>query len=198
MLRRKRFVKGFEIGSVVMAIASLPTLAPALALGQSPSTISQRFPAVPPPSLNRPQACPTSFKSLVSQLLADLPSYANRTNVRSDLPHRYLILASQPEFKPLPVTSTPHSPESDDQLRQVFFTTLVRRYQGNQSTDIQEYHWLFLAHNPKGWWFSMMHSIIGSYPQAEPPSPPRNSSEGKLAQAIRLWLRDCRARDGRS
>ena len=148
---------------------------------------------------SRSHPCPTDLKALVPQMLADLPSYANRTNIRVGTPQRYLILAAQPEFDPLPLTSTPDlpdpAPSADSSApKQVFFTTLVRRYEGHQITDLQEYHWLFLARNINGWWFAMMRSIIGSYPQTGPPSPPRNSSEGKLAQAIRLWLRDCRAR----
>ena len=150
----------------------------------------------------RPPACPTEFQPLVQQLLQDLPSYANRANVLAGTPQRYLILASGADFTPLPLTASPDALEvgaaarSSAEPQQVFFTTLARRYQNTQVTDIQEYHWLFLTQNSKGWWFAMMQSVRGTYPQLGPPSPPRDSSEGKLAQAIRLWLRDCRAQQG--
>lgn len=38
-----------------------------------------------------------------------------------------------------------------------------------------------------------MFSRTGIYPGGRPPTPPRDSSEGVIAQAIRTWLRDCQA-----
>jgi hypothetical protein len=38
-----------------------------------------------------------------------------------------------------------------------------------------------------------MFSRIGDALANQPPSPPQDTSQGVIAQAIRLWLRDCRA-----
>jgi hypothetical protein len=76
----------------------------------------------------------------------------------------------------------------------VFFTTLMRRYDGGRIANLQEYHWVFLAQQPQGWQLVMMYSTIGVYPARadQPPLPPRNSSEGSVAQALQAWLKDCR------
>ena len=35
--------------------------------------------------------------------------------------------------------------------------------------------------------------FVGLRGQTRPPTPPRETSEGIIGQAVRLWLRDCRA-----
>jgi hypothetical protein len=50
-----------------------------------------------------------------------------------------------------------------------------------------------LTQTATGWRLAMMFSRIGSYPAKNPPSPPRDSSNGVVGQAVRAWLRDCRA-----
>lgn len=133
--------------------------------------------------------CASEFQPLVQQMLPVLPSYANRVYTRVGLAQRYMIVASPPNFEPLPlqVQDTPSST-----VRQVFFTTLTRRYREQQIQDLQEYHWLFLTPSDSGWRFSMLYSITGDYPKTRPPDSPRNTSEGAVAQAIRNWLRTCR------
>lgn len=39
----------------------------------------------------------------------------------------------------------------------------------------------------------MMFTQTAAYPQQQPPSPPRDSSNGSIAQGIKTWLRDCQA-----
>lgn len=185
---------------------------PSLSVERRPQRIvQQKFPATRP-------GCPQQFQPLVQHLLLDLPSYTNRISTRLGIPHSYLLVAGKPEFEPLPLSPIPLpsavTPLPGTQPQQVFFTTLVRRYENrlaeqqhrqrfspsqkpisNSRTQIreyQEYHWLFLVPSKQGWRFVMLFSIQGSYPQIGPPLPPQDTSQGKLATAIRAWLRDCR------
>ncbi|MBE9138608.1 hypothetical protein IQ254_15650 [Nodosilinea sp. LEGE 07088] len=154
------------------------------------------------------EACPTDPEVLVNQLLADLPSYANRVASRQlDLSHQPLgpvtsvLVASPPDLTPIalatltPDASTPPTAPHET-LQQVFFTTLERQYRPAQTVDLQQHHWLFLADAEDGWYLAMLYSSLAPAPDAiapRPPTPPRESSEGIVGQAVRLWLRDCRA-----
>lgn len=142
-------------------------------------------------------------ETLTTQLLKDLPSYANRAsqrarrlNGKSDV-YSYVLLAGRPEFAPLtlgPGAYTPPEPATDPQPpQQVFITTLERQYTDGKAVELQQFHWLFLTQTSSGWRLAMMFSRIGTYPGGEPPTPPRDSSDGVIAQGIRTWLRDCRA-----
>jgi hypothetical protein len=148
--------------------------------------------------------CPADLTTLTPLLLRDLPSYANRvsqrayTNFRTaDLPG-YVILADRPEYKPLSLNpeslnSATASPNDEDQPAQIFFTTLERQYVSGKPVSLQHYHRVFLVETEKGWQLALMFSTIGNYPADQPPTPPQDTSQGVIAQAIRLWLRDCRA-----
>lgn len=140
---------------------------------------------------------------LINQLLQDLPSYANRVSQRARRLNRtvdiysYVLLAGRPEFAPLtlgPGVYQPAEPQlGDQQPQQVFFTTLERQYIDGKPVELQQYHWLFLTKTDSGWRLAIMFSRTGSYPEGKPPTPPRESSDGVIAQAISTWLRDyCR------
>lgn len=154
------------------------------------------------------RACPTDLEALTALLLQDLPSYANRVvqrsfdrssrNMGTTLPSSRqlgtILLAGRPEFAPLtlgPGLYTPTTPQID-QPQQVFFTTLERQYVRDRMVTLQHYHWLFLTKGD-GWLFVALFSQLGETPPGEPPTPPQNTSEGDVAQAVRLWLRDCRS-----
>lgn len=143
------------------------------------------------------------IETLTAQLLKDLPSYANRTSQRvrrrgrtADI-YSYVLLAGRPEFAPLtlgPGEYNPAAPASvPQQPQQVFITTLERQYTAGKPVELQQYHWLFLTQTSRGWQLAIMFSRTGTYPGRRPPTPPRDSSEGVIAQAIRTWLRDCQA-----
>jgi hypothetical protein len=156
--------------------------------------------------------CPADLTTLTPLLLRDLPSYANRvsqrayTNFRTaDLPG-YVILADRPEYAPLSLNPEnlnsarssryPQgvaSPNTEDQPAQIFFTTLERQYVSGKPVSLQHYHRVFLVETEEGWQLALMFSTIGNYPADQPPTPPQDTSQGVIAQAIRLWLRDCRA-----
>lgn len=162
------------------------------------------LPQIPPPI-----ACPDRLEDLTPLLLRDLPSYANRVTQRSfraslgaevnreaieDRPG-YVVLAGRPEFEPLSLGPGQYAPTepSEGAVQQLFFTTLERQYIYNRPVNFQHYHWLFLARSDSGWWLVSLFSRIGDRSGAEPPTPPRDASQGAIGQAVRLWLRDCRA-----
>ncbi len=183
-------------------IAGLPSH-PAAALSH-PSNLDQR----PPSAYLRPfQPCPANVQILVHQLLGDLPSYANRVASRNlDLSRRPLdpittvLVVSSPDFTPIELAelAAPGPGQADDAaLEQVFFTTLERQYRQNRVVSLQHHHWLFLAQTPEGWRLALLYSSLGTLPEnratGRPPTPPQESSDGIVGQAVRLWLRDCRA-----
>ena len=145
--------------------------------------------------------CPADLETLVDRLLQDLPSYANRVIVRSGFspktstPPGYalpqIILAGRPEFEPLPLNSGEALPEN---ASQVFITTLERQYRGRQRVEIQQYHWLFLTKTENGWELVKIVSRFGTVADVRPLLP-SEGEKSEIAEAIRLWLRDCRAKN---
>jgi len=143
--------------------------------------------------------CPGDLETLVDRLLPDLPSYANRVIVRSGFspktstPPGYalpqIILAGRPEFEPLPLNSGDALPEN---ASQVFITTLERQYRGGQRVEIQQYHWLFFTKTENGWELAKIVSRFGTAADIRPLLG--QNSESEIAEAIRLWLRDCHAK----
>lgn len=142
-----------------------------------------------------------NLETLTTQLLQDLPSYTNRASQRarrlsrsSDV-YGYMLVAGRPEFTPLPLnleeysTDAPKSTASG--VEQVFFTTLGRQYIGKKAVELQEFHWLLLTKTKSGWRLVMMFTQTSAYPKQQPLSPPRDSSNGAIAQGVKTWLRDC-------
>ncbi len=152
--------------------------------------------------LSKSSTCPADVNTLTSQLLNDLPSYANRVIQRARRLNRtvdsfsYVLVAGNPEFEPLslgPGQYTSTAPGADlEPPQQVFLTTLERQYGDSRAFYRQHYHWLFLTQTPDGWRLALMFSRIGSASETRPPTPPRESSNGVIGQAVNLWLRDCR------
>jgi hypothetical protein len=144
-----------------------------------------------------------NLETLTIQLLQDLPSYTNRASQRarrlsrsSDI-YSYMLVAGRPEFTPLPFNlekySADASKNSTSGVEQVFFTTLERQYIGKKAIELQEFHWLLLTKTTTGWRLVMMFSQTGSQSAQQPISPPRDSSNGTVAQGVNTWLRDCQA-----
>jgi hypothetical protein len=144
-----------------------------------------------------------TLETLITQLLRDLPSYANRATQRGRRLRRssdifsYMLIAGRPEFQPLPLkvdgSHTDGQKTTASDVEQVFFTTLERQYIDKKAVELEEFHWLFLTKTGNDWRFVIMFSQTGGYPQQQPPSPPRDSSNGSVAQGIKAWLRDCQA-----
>ncbi|BAZ14253.1 hypothetical protein NIES4071_60930 [Calothrix sp. NIES-4071] len=144
-----------------------------------------------------------SLELITIDLLQDLPSYANRAGQRARRLTRrgdtfsYMLSAGRPEFKPLPlnpnVTSDNTTKTLSSGVEQIFFTTLERQYVAKQAVELQEFHWLLLTKTSGGWRKVMMFTQIGSFPVSKVISPPRDSSNGVIAQGVDAWLRDCQA-----
>ena len=149
------------------------------------------------------ETCPADVETLTSQLIRDLPSYANRVIQRARRLNRtvdsfsYVLVAGKPEFAPLSLGPGQYSSAASvadvEPPKQVFITTLERQYLRGKAIESQHYHWLFLTQTPGGWRLALMFSRIGSSSPGRPPTPPRESSKGVIGQAVTIWLRDCRA-----
>lgn len=148
-------------------------------------------------------------EALMTKLLRDLPGYANRVSQRSRRLSRttqtysYMLMAGKPEFSPLSAnilkdTGNRTKKSHDKNVKQVFFTTLERKYIEKKPIHSQQFHRLFLTKTKDGWHMVMMFTQTGSYPKIKPPTPPRDSSNSVVGQAIKTWLRDCRVAESTS
>lgn len=190
----------------LVSYRQLITLGFLLVVTSSFDTIAFSQNPPPPPSLITEKKFVCSEQSLetfITHLLRDLPSYANRASQRgrrlrrsSDI-YSYMLIAGKPEFQPLPLKfdsdNNDGQKSTTSEVEQVFFTTLERQYVDRKAVELEEFHWLFLTKTSNGWRFVIMFSQTGAYPQQQPPSPPRDSSNGSVAQGIKAWLRDCEA-----
>ena len=143
-------------------------------------------------------SCPNDLKALTSLLLQDLPAYGNRVIQRTqDLNQaagieNYLIVASEAELEPLGLPRLQYDRIDDEDPEQVFFTVLERQYIDGKIVEIETYHWLFLTQTDSGWRTVMLFSRYGNSKQ-NPPTPPRETTNGIIGRGVQLWLRDCRA-----
>lgn len=143
-------------------------------------------------------SCPTDFDSITSLLLKDLPDYANR--VIQAIQNRnqtagtetYILTAGKAEYEPLNLPHLEYDPIFSQSPQQLFFTVLEREYSHNQKLERQTYHWLFLTSGDDGWYMVTMYSRFGSVVKDSLPTPPQESSDGIIGQAVNNWLRDCR------
>ena len=164
--------------------------------------------------------CPEDVGVLTEMLLRDIPDYTNRVLQRTvavlprseateglsaaeNVPRPYrpshVLIAGHPEFDPLDLSDyvLTTDPTAGGPFEQVFFTTLSRQWAGpfavQRSEEVQEYHWLFLARGMDGWWMAFMYSAIDDVETNRAALPPFDSSQSSVGQAVKLWLRDCRA-----
>ncbi|MEH2320422.1 hypothetical protein [Nostoc sp.] len=199
-LRNKNYSWLLACGFWVLGANSLAYPALSTNLTPKPSAIAQRE------NVNsgaRSLCSEQNLETLTIQLLQDLPSYTNRATQRarrltrsSDI-YSYMLVAGRPEFTPLPLNLEEYSADaaksSASGVEQVFFTTLERQYIGKKAVELQQFHWLLLTKTKSGWRLVMMFSQVGSYSAQQPLSPPRDSSNGTVAQGVKAWLRDCQA-----
>ncbi|NEP78243.1 MAG: hypothetical protein F6K39_08645 [Okeania sp. SIO3B3] len=129
---------------------------------------------------------------LATDLILDLPGYVNREIQRDrqsneDYLERNIVIAGRPEFEPLPIDDMPFFQED---INQIFLTTLERQYRDSHVVELQQFHWLFLRKSQRQWelvnMFSIEESLLGNLPLQ-----PEDSSNGVFARGIRVWLKGC-------
>ncbi|WP_375468409.1 hypothetical protein [uncultured Nostoc sp.] len=198
-LRKKNYNWLLACGFWVLGSNSLAYPALSINLTPKPSVLAERE------NVNggaRSLCSEQNLETFTIQLLEDLPSYTNRVSQRarrlsrsSDV-YSYMLVAGRPEFTPLPLNLEEYSADAKtvaSRVEQVFFTTLERQYIGKKAVELEQFHWLLLTKTKTGWRLVMMFSQIGSHSAQQPLSPPRDSSNGTVAQAVNTWLRDCEA-----
>lgn len=147
-----------------------------------------------------PLTCPQDLETLAPQLLQDLPGYSNRLNQvnrqqpgQGLIPPAFIVLASQADFRPLPLNQWQYQPQFPDTSRQVFFTTLERTYQPTQIDSSQNFYWAFFVPTNQGWQLSLLFAQYTSPRTQRPLLPPQDVTQGTIGQSIQQWLRDCQA-----
>jgi hypothetical protein len=158
-------------------------------------------------TVNNSQKCSSNLEDLANSLVKDIPDYANRIIQRSRIHSHpleffpiYVITASKPDLQTLPLSQTQYKSliksTLNNDVKQIFFTTLERQYStNNRIIKTQNFHWLILTQTPKDWQVVTVLSKLG-YPrdsnnQSFISSPPLDTTQGIIGQAIILWLRDC-------
>lgn len=147
------------------------------------------------------QSCPQNIEALATLLTSNISEYANRvikkTNIHShklDAFANYIVTVGKPEIEPLPLQPYPSSIDNlPDDVQQIFFTSLERQYPNHQTMiETQSYHWLILTPTQDGWKLVMAFTKFG-YPHEDKfvVSPPRDTTNGIIGQAVKLWLKDC-------
>jgi hypothetical protein len=148
---------------------------------------------------NTNHSCPAEIKTLTSLLLRDLPNYANRVIQTTQNLNQaagidtYIITAGKAEYKPLNLPHIQYDPINSESPEQIFFTVLERQYSNNQKLERQTFHWLFLTPSAEGLYLVTMYSRFCKTWEENFPTPPQESSNGIIGQAVNTWLRDCRA-----
>jgi hypothetical protein len=144
-----------------------------------------------------PHTCPVKLDGLTNLLVRDLPGYTNRLiqqrRSRTDKIYSSIVTASMPDLKQIETTSREYPPQFPQAApTQVFIGTLERQYTGLRSSQLQQFHWLFLAQTKMGWRLANIYSRTSSFPSANAAiSPPIESSKTVVGEAIRVWLNDC-------
>ncbi|MBD2392780.1 hypothetical protein VKI21_01815 [Cyanobacterium aponinum UTEX 3222] len=150
------------------------------------------------------EKCNNNWENLTKSLTKDVADYGNRIiqssriypNLDNFLP-TYIVTASIPDTQSLPLNnfaSEDFYMSENQETKQLFFTTLERQYSSNNRIiEAQNFHWLIFTFTPQGWQLVKAITRFG-YPQPEGDfsvSPPRDTTNGIIGQAVNLWLRDC-------
>ena len=154
--------------------------------------------------------CSQEVESLTDLLLKELPDYSNRVIQRTQNLNQeagisnYIVAAGKGQFEALDLPQIQYNTEAteSESTKQIFFTILERQYITENLTaqlpktrklERETYHWLFLTPTNDGWRMVAMFSRFGSSEQDKLSTPPQESSNGIIGQAVQLWLKDCRA-----
>lgn len=153
---------------------------------------------------NNIHTCNKDWKEMTQSLTRNIADYGNRIiqssriypNLERILP-TYIITASIPDTQPLPLNnfaSEKINTSFQEETKQLFFTTLERQYShDSRIIEAQNFHWLILTLTPQGWQLVKAMTRF-AYPQSQGDfsiSPPHDTTNGIIGQAVNLWLRDC-------
>jgi hypothetical protein len=145
-----------------------------------------------------PRSCPANLSSIAELLVRDLPSYTNRVIQRrrklSDKLYSSILAVGKPDLTPIAIVSREYPSQFPQAApTQMFITSFERQYTGIKSTDLQQFHWLFLAKTNLGWRLVNIYTrtSTGTRTNDSPITPPIESSRSSIAEAVRLWLNDC-------
>jgi hypothetical protein len=156
---------------------------------QSAVAVSTSYPSCSEPG------CLMTVDALINPLVQALPSYTNRVLQRS--PEVGLGEKSGYVISATGLTQAPFvlNTELIDQnnLSSIYLVTRERRYRNQKVFNVKRYHWLFLRHTPHGWEVVKLFSQSGPYPGYKLFPEPMDTTKGAMAEAIRLWLRDCQS-----
>lgn len=145
--------------------------------------------------------CPQELVDLANLMTSNISNYGNRVIQKSsvyshklDFLPTYIVTASEAEIKAVSGNRfTSATNDIPDNVPQIFFTTLERQYPNKQRMiEAQNYHWLILTQTDSGWKLVMALTRFG-YPQGDKwvISPPRDTTNSVIGQAVNLWLKDC-------
>jgi len=145
--------------------------------------------------------CPTEIPELADLLVQEISDYTNRViqtfrifPVNEDFLPVYVITAGKPELEPIIIQQTQYRQTKDNHIEQIFFTTLERQYpSSNRVIQTQNSHWLLLTPTPQGWQMVMLLTRFGTANHNSVSSPPQDTTNGAIGQAVKLWLRDCQS-----
>jgi hypothetical protein len=160
--------------------------------------VSAIFAIESPIVASTPRSCPTNVASLADLLVRDLPSYTNRVIQRrrklSDKLYSSILAVGKPDLTPIAIISREYPPQFPQAApAQIFITSFERQYTEIKSTDLQQFHWLFLAKTNLGWRLVNIYTrtSTNTFTNDSPITPPIESSKSSIAEAVRLWLNDC-------
>lgn len=147
---------------------------------------------------NKHNSCPEEIENLGNYLVKDIPSYTNRILQKSSNLSRkiapfpvYVVNASKSELNAFPLPENEFKLQDEKDIKQIFFTTLERQYpHKDRVIETQNYHWLFLARYENKWLLIKSLSRFGSS-NSQKISPIKDSTQGTMGQAVKLWLKDC-------
>jgi hypothetical protein len=135
--------------------------------------------------------CPTEIEPLSEKLVREIVPFFNHELDR--LPRRSratttYIQAGRVELTPLPIASEEYpSRFPNEDIRQVFFTTLTRESSGSRVSETQQFHWLFFVRTPSGW------QLVAAYSRTRVPAltPPIDTTQEIVGRGVRRWLYQC-------
>jgi hypothetical protein len=156
------------------------------------------------------QGCPFFLRPLVDRMMLDLPTYTNRAIQQQattpGVARTYVLVAGQAAYRHIDINPKVVDTQwlnqaqqaEPGEVRQLFLTTLERRYSDTGWVTYQGYHWAFFELPDRAidhqWQLLGLISQTGPYPNPAlmPTYPAIDATQSPLAFAIRHWLYDCR------